>query len=149
MWGQTRSQKTADNDFGPHEILPVVCDPTTSEGQQVWSKVAKHVDVGAFLPLVFHLTWQLWIVWRPPAQIVLSPSSTRFSGLYQTVPRVRLGQLTSTVVGTTLWHVVTAASTSGLMSVSLLRRRSTRGRSGASRSRDLSWLVRDCCRPVC
>lgn len=49
VWGQTRSQETADTKFGPNEIIPVVCDPTTQEGQSEWAQVAKQVDVGTFL----------------------------------------------------------------------------------------------------
>ncbi|KLT43532.1 NAD(P)-binding protein [Cutaneotrichosporon oleaginosum] len=44
VWGQTRSQDTADIQFGPREIIPVVCDPTTTEGQATWTKIAKQVD---------------------------------------------------------------------------------------------------------
>lgn len=51
VWGQTRSQETADRDFAPHEIIPVVCDPTTKDGQEAWAKVAKQADVGAFITL--------------------------------------------------------------------------------------------------
>jgi nucleoside-diphosphate-sugar epimerase len=44
VWGQTRSQETADSLFAPAEIIPVVCDPTTKEGKAAWTKVAQQVD---------------------------------------------------------------------------------------------------------
>lgn len=46
VYGQSRSQQTADVKFAAEEILPVVCDPHTDHGKEIWAKVASDVDVG-------------------------------------------------------------------------------------------------------
>lgn len=44
VYGQTRSEETANSELSPYEILPVVCDPHSAEGRKVWTAVAKSVD---------------------------------------------------------------------------------------------------------
>jgi len=45
VYGSTRSQKTADKDLAPEEIVPLVCDPLTPEGREVWGPIAATCDV--------------------------------------------------------------------------------------------------------
>jgi len=45
VYGQTRSSKTAQK-LAADEIIPVVCDPHSSEGKTVWGKIAAQADVG-------------------------------------------------------------------------------------------------------
>ncbi|KIR68452.1 hypothetical protein I312_100465 [Cryptococcus bacillisporus CA1280] len=45
VWGQTRSESIAASTLSPNEILPIVCDPHSPEGQKKWGELAKDADI--------------------------------------------------------------------------------------------------------
>lgn len=137
VWGQTRSQATADT-FGAHEVLPVVCDPHTPEGQKVWSAIAKDVDVGELrcgFGQKSKINSQSSIASLQPAQDPRSRSSTRARTRSPTAPRAHPARRMCIAAGTTSWRAGMVGSRPGPMRGSPPARLATRELSGARRSR--------------